>query len=64
MRLFLNGTEVGTVAKSGVIPSSGAPVNIGRSPDGSNHMHGVIDDVRIYRRALSASEIGAVMSGQ
>jgi hypothetical protein len=64
MRLFLNGTEVGTAAKSGVLTSGGAPVNIGRNPDGSNHMHGAIDDVRIYRRALNASEIGAVMSGQ
>jgi hypothetical protein len=61
MRLYLNGVEVGAVQKTGALATSAAvPVSIGRSPDGSNAMHGSIDDVRIYARALSASEISAV----
>jgi hypothetical protein len=65
MRLYLNGVEVGMVDKSGALDvNSAVPVNIGRNPDGSNHMHGSLDDVRIYNRALTASEIGMVMSAQ
>jgi hypothetical protein len=36
-------------------------VEIGRNPDGTNAMSGVIDDVRIYNRALTAIEIVALM---
>jgi hypothetical protein len=62
MRLYLDGVEVGAVQKSGTLAASAAvPVNIGRSPDGSNPMHGAIDDLRVYGRALSASEIGTVL---
>jgi hypothetical protein len=58
MRLYLNGTEVGSTAKTGSIPSgSVVPVHIGRSPEGSNYMHGAIDDVRVYSSALSPAEI-------
>ncbi len=61
MRLYLNGVEVGAVAKTGALATSAAVgVNIGRNPDGSNPMHGAIDDVRIYSRALSAAEVDAV----
>jgi chitodextrinase len=64
MRLYVNGVEVGSLVKTGAVATSSAvPVNIGRNPDGSNHMHGVIDDVRIYNRGLSSAEIAAVMSG-
>ncbi len=41
MRLYLNGVQVGAVAKSGALNTSSAvPVNIGRNPDGTNHLHG------------------------
>lgn len=62
MRLYLNGTEIDSIAKSGSIAAGGSvPVDIGRSPDGSNHLRGAIDDVRIYRSALDASEIAALV---
>jgi hypothetical protein len=61
MRLYLNGVEVGAMAKTGALATSPTVgVNVGRNPDGSNPMHGAIDDVRIYSRALSAAEIDAV----
>ena len=35
-------------------------VNIGRNPAGSQHFKGLIDEVRIYNRALSDSEVAAL----
>jgi hypothetical protein len=65
MRLYLNGTQVGSVAKSGTVGvSSSVPVNIGRSPDGSNYMRGAIDDVRIYKSALTQTEVASLASAQ
>jgi hypothetical protein len=64
MRLYLNGVEVDSTAKSGAIATSAAvPASIGRNPDGSNFLHGVIDDVRIYNRALTSAEIAQIISG-
>jgi hypothetical protein len=63
MRLYLNGTQVGTDRKTGSMSSgSGVPVHIGRSPDGSGYLRGAIDDLRIYRSALTASEVEQVMA--
>jgi chitodextrinase len=65
MRLYLNGVEVGSAAKTGAIAASAAvPVNIGRNPDGSNYLHGLIDDVRIYSRALTPAEIQSVLNNE
>jgi len=61
MRLYLNGTEVGSVAESGLISRGrNVPVNLGRSPEGSNYLRGAIDDVRIYSSALTAAEVAAL----
>ncbi len=63
MRLYLNGKEVGSIAKSGSLArGTGVPVHLGRSPDGSSYMRGAIDDVRIYSKAASAYEITQVMA--
>ncbi len=59
MRLYLDGLSVATAPKSGLI--STAPtvgVAVGNQPDGVRPFDGQIDDVRLYRRALSAAEIG------
>jgi hypothetical protein len=61
MRLYLNGTEVGSVAESGSISRGrNVSVHLGRSPEGSNYLRGALDDVRVYSSALSASEIVAL----
>jgi hypothetical protein len=63
MRLYLNGTEVGSrKATGGIDGSTTAPVTIGESPDGAGAFDGVIDQVRIYNRALTASEIASLHS--
>ncbi|HTI34124.1 MAG TPA: LamG-like jellyroll fold domain-containing protein, partial [Miltoncostaea sp.] len=64
MHVYLNGqlddgTLAGTVAAAQV--NSSANVDIGRRPSGGFLTTGVIDDVRIYNRALSASEVLADM---
>lgn len=63
MRIFLDGAEVGTAAKSGDMDTNNA-VNafIGASPPvAAAAFKGIIDDVRIYPRALSGTELQAVM---
>jgi hypothetical protein len=62
IRLYLNGTQVGSAAKSGLLGrGTNVAVNIGRSPEGSNYLRGAIDDVRVYGSALTAAEISALV---
>ena len=61
IRLFLNGTQIGSVAKSGTVSrNDNVAVHIGRSNEGSNYLRGAIDDVRVYSSALSAAGIAAL----
>jgi len=60
MKLYLNGAEVGSTGKTGD-PAVNAGVNawIGSNPpsEGSNVFDGLIDEVRLYSRALNPEEI-------
>jgi hypothetical protein len=60
----VDGAQVAQVAGSGLISTSTSPVTIGSSdPAGvnpKNYFNGIIDDVRIYNRALSATEVTAL----
>ena len=65
MRLYLNGVQVGSVAKTGTLAQNASvAVNIGRNPEGLNHFSGTLDEVRIYNQSLTATEITAVMQNQ
>ena len=60
LKLFVDGVEKDSVydPTSGAIDSGGEPVTIGGLlPAGYERFIGLIDDVRIYNRALSAEEI-------
>ena len=58
MRLFLNGSLMGSTAASGLIGvSPQAPASLGALSTGLQPFSGWIDDVRIYDRALSDAEI-------
>ncbi|NTW27223.1 MAG: hypothetical protein HGA36_02795 [Candidatus Moranbacteria bacterium] len=58
MELFIDGISVGqTTAFTGSMINSTKEVQFGRRGDG-NFMAGLLDDVRIYSRALSTQEIG------
>jgi hypothetical protein len=54
-RFYVDGTEV--ASKSGAFDVTSSDVVIGAKDDGGNYWDGTLDDVRIYDRVLSASEI-------
>ncbi|MDI9432455.1 MAG: hypothetical protein QM570_12120, partial [Planctomycetota bacterium] len=58
-RLYLNGEEVATLTPSGVL-GTGTMFRLS-SPDGEP-LDGMLDEVRVYDRALSGQEITAVMN--
>ena len=66
LRLYVNGVLRNSVAASGGIAASTAPLRIGGntvfSVPGTEYFAGLIDEVRIYNRALSAAEITADMN--
>lgn len=66
MRLYLDGVEVGSVAKSGSLSTDDAvAIFLGANPPNTYApLRGALDDVRIYNIALSASEVQAVMNEQ
>jgi hypothetical protein len=62
LRLFLNGTQVATRAVSGAVSVSASPLRIGGNSVWSEYFAGLIDEVRIYNRALAAAEIQTDMT--
>ncbi|MEN8131625.1 MAG: LamG-like jellyroll fold domain-containing protein [Pseudomonadota bacterium] len=56
-RLYIDGTEVGSQPMSGPIQRSNGALRIGGNSLWGEYFTGYIDEVRIYNRALSASEI-------
>ncbi len=58
LQVYFNGEALDSVAITGSLIMNNHPLNIGRntSPQGE-FMNGLIDDVRIYSRALSAQEV-------
>jgi PKD repeat protein len=62
LRLYVNGTLVGSQSLSGVIRTSGHPLRIGGNSVWGEYFKGRIDDVRVYNRALTTSQIQADMN--
>ncbi|MBX4198608.1 LamG domain-containing protein [Candidatus Parcubacteria bacterium] len=60
--LYINGVDqsasVTEVAFETTDPA--APPRIGRNPDGANSFLGLIDEVRVYNRALTSTEVAAL----
>jgi hypothetical protein len=65
-RIYVNGILENSVEKSGlVLPSTGGAIKIGQEsavedPEGAEFFNGLIDEVELYSRALSAEEIAAL----
>jgi hypothetical protein len=58
--IFVNGTEVSNTSQiTGLIAKGSSPLDIGRRPDNASnqYLNSIIDEVAIYKRALSADEI-------
>jgi hypothetical protein len=65
IHLFVDGSrEDGTTWGSGYsgMSNTASPLELGRRADKNHYLHGALDDVRIYRRALNATEIGAMFN--
>jgi chitodextrinase len=61
-RIYVNGAQVGESARTGAITTSTGPLRIGGNVIWPEWFHGDIDDVRIYNRALTPTEIEADMN--
>ena len=57
VRLYVNGTLVSTTAAPGSFSSSSQPLRIGGDSIWGEYFSGLIDEVRVYNRPLSAAEI-------
>jgi hypothetical protein len=58
MRLYVDGVEVASQAKSGALRIGSAPVYVGENPvDTVRPFDGVIDGVIVYARSLSGIEL-------
>ena len=57
LRLFVNGAETASHPVTGSIMASSNPLRVGGNAVWGEYFAGVIDEVRIYNRALSAAEI-------
>ena len=57
LRLYLNGTQVASIAHTGSIATSTNPLQIGGDSLYGQYFAGLIDEVRIYNRALTATQI-------
>src|SRR5438874_8400922 len=62
LRFYVNGAQVTSRALTGSIVSSTAPLRIGGNSVWGEYFTGAIDDVRVYNRALSATEIQTDMN--
>jgi hypothetical protein len=66
IRLYVNGVLRSSQASAGSIAASTAPLRIGGntvfSSPGTEYFAGLIDEVRVYNRALNAAEIAADMN--
>ena len=58
MRLYLDGTEIGSLAISGTVDTGGGWVELGA--DAEESFDGLLDEISIYNHALNASEIQAI----
>jgi Concanavalin A-like lectin/glucanases superfamily len=57
VRLYVNGTLAATTPVPGPLPNSSGPLRIGGNSMWGEYFSGLIDEVRVYDRALSAAEI-------
>ena len=59
VRLLVNGAQVATLPLTSPVISSSGPLKIGGNAIWGEYFKGLIDEVRVYNRALTASEIQA-----
>jgi hypothetical protein len=60
IRLYINGTLESSVGGPAAIATNSLPLTLGAQSDASRFYSGLLDDVHLYSRALSAAEITAL----
>jgi len=60
LRVYVNGVLDGSVNTNIAIPANNLPLRIGADQNGSNLFNGLIDEVEIFDRAISAEEIQSI----
>ena len=60
MKLYINGVLDTSMAASVMIASNAQPLGIGAQSDAARKFKGRMDEIRVYRRALSAAEIQSI----
>jgi glucose/arabinose dehydrogenase/fibronectin type 3 domain-containing protein len=63
-RLYINGSQVASRATTGVIETTDNPLWIGGNSPYGEYFNGLIDEVRVYNRALSQADIQGDMNTQ
>jgi hypothetical protein len=62
LKIYVNGAMVSTKSVSGVIQTNSNPLRIGGNVPYGQYFQGMIDEVRVYNRALPQSEIQSNMN--
>ncbi len=62
--LYLNGEQFSTAQLGGDLLHNGEPITVGSMADSSQSFSGLVDDLRIYTRALSQDEIKRAMESE
>jgi hypothetical protein len=62
VRVFVNGAQVAVGSGTGAMPNSSGPLRVGGNAVWGEWFGGMIDEVRVYNRALSAGEIQTDMN--
>ena len=62
LKFFVNGTETGSLNRTGSIDTSNNPLRFGGNNIWSEWFNGLIDEVRVYNRALTLTEIQTDMN--
>jgi len=62
LRLYVNGTQVSAKTLGGAMPATANPLRIGGNGVWGEYFAGLIDEVRVYNRALSVGEISTDMN--
>jgi hypothetical protein len=62
VKFYRDGSLIQTILDASAIPAAldSDPLTVGAWPTGGSYFNGVIDDLRIYNRALSASEVSSL----
>jgi len=61
--LYIDGTQVNT-STTATDSSAATTLTAGMTPGGTNYFNGKLDEIRVYTRALSATEISGLAAGK